>query len=245
MKLRHTIPAVAAVALLCAGAALAGNGRAHGTAFTFRGHVLATPAADATSISISVEGGTRLALKKMLGQGVDQSFAVGSSTEFLSWSDGRPTVVRASDLAAGDWVNVHVRAPRGASLAEIEAQPASLVGDHGPNPGSPALPLYLFRGTIAGVGSGSISVDTRGGNRRAVRLLIGQSSRQSFATGDETIFLLWQGRVPTVISPSQLEPGARVVIRIRAAARSTLAQVETALAVHVGEHEPAITAITS
>lgn len=248
MKIKRTygIALVAlAVALLGAGAALADTGAPRGTVLTFRGHLLAAPAANATSISVSVEGGDHLALKKMLGQSVDQSFAVGASTEFLKWSNGVPTVVHANDLAAGDWVNVNVRAPRDASLAQIEAQAAALVGDHGPNPNPPDQPLYLFRGTIASVGSSSLTVDARGGNARALRLLIGQSQVQTFATGPETIFLLWQGKVPTVIAASQLKTGDRVVVRIRAAAHSTLAQVESTAAVHVGEHEPAVTAVTS
>lgn len=245
MKLRSTIPLALVVALLGAGAALADTGKPRGVAITFRGHLLTQPAANATSIRLSVEGGDRLALKKMLGQPVDQTFAVGAATEFLKWSNGVPTVVHANDLAAGDWVNVHVRAPRDASLAEIEARAAGLVGDHGPNPNPPDQPLYLFRGRIAAVGSGSLTVDTRGGNVRALRLLIGQSTSQTFTTGPETIFLLWQGKVPTVIAASQLKVGDRVVVRIRAAAHSTLAQVEATAAVHVGEHEPAATAVTS
>ena len=238
--------AALALALLCTGAALADTGgKATGTLYRFSGHLLATPAADATSVSISVEGGDRLALQKMLGQSVDQSFAVGAATEFLKWSNGVPTVVHAGDLAAGDWVNVHVRAPRDATLAQIEAQPSGLVGDLGSSPNPPDQPLYLFRGTIASTGATSVTIDTRAGNGRALRLLIGQSAQQTFTTGPETIFLLWQGKVPTVISASQLKAGDRVVVRIRAAARSTLAQVESTPAVHVGEREPAATAVTS
>jgi len=51
--------------------------------------------------------------------------------------------------------------------------------------------------------------------------------------------------VPTVISASDLKAGDRVTVRIRAAARSTLEQVESSAAVHVGEHEPASTTVTS
>jgi hypothetical protein len=127
----------------------------------------------------------------------------------------------------------------------LAALAVALVGDHGPNPSPPDQPLYLFRGTIAAVGSSSLTVDTRGGNARALRLLIGQSASQTFATGPETIFLLWQGKVPTVIAATQLKVGDKVVVRIRAAARSTLAQVEATAAAHVGEHEPAATAVTS
>jgi hypothetical protein len=242
---RLTILAAAlATALLAAGAAL-GAGQARNVQYVFRGHLLAAPPANATSVSLSVEGGNRIGLKAMLGQSVDQSFAVGSATEFLRWSDGVPTVVHAGDLAAGDWVVVRIRAPRGAALSELESRPAGIVADRGPNPGRPDQPLYLFRGRIAVVGSGSVTVDVRGGNRRGLRLLIGQGAQQTFATGPETIFLLWQGKVPTVISAAQLKVGDAVVVRVRAAARSSLAQVEATPAVHVGEHEPKTTTVTS
>ena len=56
---------------------------------------------------------------------------------------------------------------------------------------------------------------------------------------DGTIFLLWQGRVPTVIGPSQLKAGDRITVRIRAPRESSLAQVEATPAAHVGDHEPA------
>ena len=78
-----------------------------------------------------------------------------------------------------------------------------------------------------------------GGDARAMRLLIGQSADQSFAFGDQTIFLLWQGKVPTVISASQLKVGDRIVVRVRADRGSSLAQVESTPAVHIGDREPA------
>src|SRR5438874_2435090 len=138
--------AAASLALLAAGAAQGGGGfRAH---YVFRGHLLATPPANATSISISVEGGNRIALQKMLGQSVDQNFAVGTGTEFLKWSHGIPTVVHANDLTAGDWVVVHVRAPYDASLAQVESRPAGIVADRGTQPNPPSQPLYLFRGRL-------------------------------------------------------------------------------------------------
>jgi hypothetical protein len=67
----------------------------------------------------------------------------------------------------------------------------------------------------------------------------GQPATQAFTVGSSTVYLLWQGRVPTVISLSDLKTGDRVAIHVRAAARSTLAQVEASAAVKVAEHEPA------
>ena len=72
-----------------------------------------------------------------------------------------------------------------------------------------------------------------------MKLLIGSSADQTFSFGGETIFLLWQGKVPTVIDSTKLVVGDRIVIRIRAAKDSTLAQVEATPANHIGDREPA------
>jgi hypothetical protein len=232
---------IALVALVVAGTALAGGPKRGvgplGIHYVFLGQLTAVPTDNA--VSISVAGGNRPALRAMLGQSVDQTFATGPSTEFLKWTKGVPSVVQAGDLAIGDYVRVNVRAPRGASLADLEERPSPLVGDHGTQLYRPTQPLYLFRGRLTATGDSSVTLDVRGGNARAMRLLLGQSSTQSFSTGDGTIFLLWQGKVPTVISLDQLTIGDRVVVRIRAPKGSTLSQVESAPAVHVGDREPA------
>ena len=87
--------------------------------------------------------------------------------------------------------------------------------------------------------NGSVTVDVIGGNHRALRLLIGASGTETFSTGDDTIFLLWQGKVPTVIDALKLVVGDRIVVRIRAAANASLAQVTATAARHVGDREPA------
>lgn len=209
----------------------------HLTRFTFAGRLQAAPTSG--SLSILVEGGSKPALRKMLGQGVIQTFSYDSSTEFLKWSHGVPSIVPATDLAAGDWVRVNVRAVRDATLAEIEAKAPGIVGDHGASPQRPDKLQYVFRGTLAAVGSSTITVDVRAGDRRALRLLIGQPAQQSFAYDPGTIFLLWQGKVPTITSPDKLKLGDRITVRVRAARGASLAQVESTAAAHVGDREPA------
>ncbi len=223
-------------ALVAATAALAGGG--HGQApYSFLGKLTATPANG--GVSITVQGGNTPALRAMLGAPVGQTFAYGTGTEFLKWSKGIPTVVQAGDLAAGDYVWVHVRAARDATLAQIEQQQASIVGDRGTTLWTPDQPLYLFRGTLAAVNSGTVSVHVTGGNHRALELLVGSSSDQSFAFDDGTIFLLWQGKVPSVINASKLVVGDRIVVRIRAPRGASLSQVESTPANHIGDREPA------
>ncbi len=108
----------------------------------------------------------------------------------------------------------------------------------------PSRPLFLYVGTVDGPqANGQIALHVKAGNRHALRTLVGQSSDQTFSYDDGTIFLLWQGKVPTVIDPSQLKAGDRITVRIRAKIRSTLAQIEATPAVHVGDHEPGVSAV--
>jgi len=223
--------ALAGVAAATAGAA------GGGIAYSFLGKLSAAPSGG--HLSITVESGNRPALRTLLGSSVAQTFTYGDKTEFLRWTSGLPKVVQAGELQAGDYVRVNVRAPRGSSLDTIENTAAGLIGDHGTELTRPDQPDYLFRGAVAGVGSSTVSVDVRGGNRRALRLLLGSSRTQTFAVGGSTIYLLWEGKVPTVIDRSDLKVGDKVVIHVRAKAGSTLGQVTATPAAKVAEHEPA------
>jgi hypothetical protein len=238
MHMKLFLAVVAAAAVSAGGALAAGTaGRAEGKiVYSFLGRLTSAP--NDGRISIGVAGGNRPALRAMLGETVAQTFAYGDDTEFLKWSQGVPAVVEPGQLAAGDFVRVHVRAERGATLGQIEQSDAVLVGDRGAELSKPTQPAYVFRGKLTAVGSSSISVDVRGGNRRAMRLLIGEPAAQTFTVGGSTIFIRWQGRVPTVISRADLKVGDAVVVRIRAEAGSSLGEVEAKAAVHVGEHEP-------
>jgi hypothetical protein len=235
MRTKAFIISIAA-ALLCVGAATAGNGPAR-FLFRFEGQLTATPSNG--GVPITVEGGNKAALRAMLGQPVAQTFAYGSNTEFLKWANGVPTVVQAGDLVTGDYVTVNVRAPRDSNLAAIEQQQSGIVGDHGTQLFKANMPLYLFRGTLTSVGSSGVTVHVTGGDARAMRLLIGNSADQTFTFGDTTIFLLWQGKVPTVIDASKLVVGDKIVVRIRADKGASLGTVESTPANHIGDREPA------
>ena len=226
--------AVTALFAVGAASAAAGNGKIH---YAFLGQLTAAPADG--QIAVTIVGGNKPALRAMLGQSAAQTFSYGDSTEFLRWQAGVPSIVTADNLAVGDYVRINLRAARGSSLSDLEGLDSPLVGDHGTELYKPTQPLYLFRGKLTSVGDSSVTLDVAGGNSHALRLLIGQSKSQSFTTGDATIVLLWQGKVPTVISPSQLKVGDRVAVRIRADKGSSLSTVESTAAVHVGDREPA------
>jgi hypothetical protein len=224
--------AALACAVVAATAAAGGKGRL----YQFRGELLN---AGSTSVQLQVEGGNHAALKALIGQSQDQSFALGAGTEILIWSHGTPHVGTIADLRQGDWVQLNIRAKNGSSLSEIEGTPAATVADHGANHGTGGRPLFLYVGTVTGGQSGGhVALHVTGGNWRGLRSMLGQSLDQTFSYDDGTIFLLWQGRVPTVIDPSQLKAGDRITIRVRAPRAATLAQVEAVAANHVGDHEP-------
>jgi hypothetical protein len=225
--------------LLAAGASstFAARGDANAT-YVFNGRLLAD-AGNSPTVYLDVNGGNKIALKKLVGLSDNQNFAVGAGTQYLRWSHGVPTVVAESNLVAGDAVSVHVRAPRSASFAEIAATAAARVADRGPTPGFAHKPLWLFVGSLNGpAANGKISIHVQSGNWLGLRKMLGQPLDESFSYGPRTIFILWRSGVPTLISPSQLRVGDRISVRIRAPRVDTLQQAEQVPATHVGDHEP-------
>jgi hypothetical protein len=206
--------------------------------YVFNGRLLAD-AGSSPTLYLDVKGGNHAALRKMIGKSDDQNFAVDSNTEYLRWSHGVPTVVPESNLAAGDVVSLNVRADRAASLEAIESTAARTVSDRGANPRFSQQPLWLFVGTLdAPAADGKLTLHIQSGNWLSLHAMLGQALDQTFKYDKNTIFVLWQGRVPTLISPSQLKVGDRISVRIRAPRRDSLAQAEQVPANHVGDHEP-------
>jgi hypothetical protein len=232
--------AVAAVGLGATGSIAAGQ---QGTVpFEFRGELAATPPANSPSLLVDVAGGNQRALRLMVGQPAGQSFSVGADTQYLRWVHGVPTVVQQSNLVEGDQLTIRIRAPRAANLSQVEATNANRVADRGPSPGRARKPLWLFQGTLnAPAANNHLSIHVADGNHRALKAMLGQAQDQSFSYGRRTVFIKWVGRVPELISPSQLTVGDRISVRIRARGNSSLGQVEATPANHVGEHEPAST----
>ncbi len=235
MKHRLSL-ALAAAATAAATTVAASAGTAGGHVYEFRGELLA---ASSSSVQIQVEGGTHDALKALIGQSQDQTFSIGSSTEVLVYVHGRPHRGDVADLHQGDNVAVRVRAPHGTSLSTIETTQAATVSDHTTPAQHSTGPLFLYVGTVTGPQpDGHVSLHVTSGNWRALETMLGQPLDQTFTTDDGTIYLLWQGKVPTVIDPSELKAGDRITVRVHTGKSSTLAQVEATPAAHVGDHEP-------
>jgi hypothetical protein len=231
------LTALALAALACTVVAATALGGDNGRLYQFRGDVVSS---SSSSLQISVTGGNHLALKTLIGQSQNESFSLGVKSEVLVWSHGVPHVGSAADLKQGDDVTINVRAKGGSSLADLLATPLAVVADRGaPNAGR-GKPLFLYIGTVAGGQSGGhVSLHITSGNWRGLKTMLSQASvDQTFSYDNGTIFLLWQGRVPTVIDPAQLKAGDRITIRVRAARDATLAQVESTPAAHIGDHEP-------
>jgi len=239
MRKRLFYIAIAALVALTAGASATFAAQRTGElTYVFNGKLLAD-AGSSTSLYVEVKGGSKPALKKLVGESQNQYFAVGPNTQYLRWAHGVPSVVDESNLVAGDIVSVKVRAARNASLAQIESTPAGRVSDRGPTPGRAARPLWLFIGALdAPAAAGKLTIHVQSGNWLALRKMLGQPVDETFSYGPRTVFILWRGGVPTVISPSQLRVGDRISVRIRAPRSDSLQEAEQVPAGHVGDHEP-------
>ena len=93
---------------------------------------LNSPAAGG-KVAIHVQSGNWLALRKMLGQPLDESFSYGNRTIFILWRSGVPSLISPSQLKVGDRISIRIRAPRVDSLQQAELVPATHVGDHEPH----------------------------------------------------------------------------------------------------------------
>ena len=236
MKRSTIVIAVAAMLATLVTATAAFAGESHGKKlFRYVGQVQGT---SGSSVTVAVQNGNHAALRSMLGQGQVQTFATGEKTVFLKWTKGIPAVVGIGDLAVGDNVTVNIRADRKGSLDTVKATPAAAIGDRGQNLNPPKKPLYLFRGTLVSAADGKVTMDVKGGNRHALRSLIGQQAQQRFSTGPETVFLHWAHRIPTLIDAAGLKAGDRIVIRVRADRGSSLVEVEATPARRVADREP-------
>jgi len=235
MRRQLLLASLLALALLTAGTS-AIAARSSNALFIFNGRMMAD-AGNNPTLAVDVNGGNKLALKKLIGQSDDRNFAVDANTQFIRWTHGVPTVVPESNLLAGDRVTVRIRADRRSSIGQLESTPARQVADRGAAGRFPSQPLWLFAGTLdAPVAGGHLTLHIRDGNLRALRAMLGQALDQSFSYDRHTVFVLWHGRVPTVVSPGQLHTGDSVTVRIRAPRSFSLAQVEQVPANHVGDH---------
>src|SRR5262249_33330668 len=121
MKKQFLFGALLAVALLTAGASATYAARSTGNVlYVFNGRMLAD-AGSGSTVAVDVNGGNRVALKKLVGQSDSANFAVDANTQYLRWAHGVPTVVTESNLGAGDKGRGPILADPPAPLAPIAA----------------------------------------------------------------------------------------------------------------------------
>ena len=188
---------------------------------SFLGQLTATPSNG--GVSITVQGGNKAALRAMLG-------AAGHADVRVRHEHRVPEVVaRHPDRRAG-------RRPRRRRL-RLGARPRAARRDARRRSSSrpPASSATTARSSTSPTSRCTSSAARSRRSARARRhgprhrrrppraaAADRQSSDQTFTFGDETIFLLWQGKVPTVIDASKLVVGDRIVVRIRADKGSSL-----------------------
>jgi hypothetical protein len=238
MKRSSIIVAVAAIlATLVATTAAFASGPKDNTLYRYVGQFKGL---NGTSVNVTVQNGNRAALRSLFEQKLDQSFATDEKTVVLRWKDGIPTKTDINGLELNDYVTVNVRSDRNADIGKITTKPAASIGDRGQTLNKPTKPLYLFRGTLVSVADGSsVTIIVKGGNRNALRLMIGsQSATQTFTTGKETVFLHWKNRVPNISVPTTWAAGDRIIVRIRADRGLGLADVLATPAKRVADREP-------
>jgi hypothetical protein len=238
MKRSSIVVAFAAVlATLVATTAAFASGPNGNTLFRYVGQFKGL---DGTSVKLTVQNGNRPALRSLLGQSQEQTFATDNHTVVIRWTHGTPQQVNIANLALNDYVTVNVRADRNSPLGDITGKPAASIADRGQTLNTPDKPLYLFRGTLVSkpTADGKVTINVKGGNRRALRLMIGNGPTQTFSTNEDTVFLHWAHRVPSLTNAAGLDTGDRIVIRIRAVAGLDLAHVEAIAAKRVADREP-------
>lgn len=83
---------------------------------------------------------------------------------------------------------------------------------------------FQFRGTVlADATSDSVTVDVNGGNRRALRALLGVDSAVKFTLDGKTKFTIWNGTTPVRGSVADIDAGDAVRLVIWAPRRSSIA----------------------
>lgn len=202
MKSRHAIAsAVALASLVPVGAALATN--SNGTrSYEFQGPVTAVDVATG-KLTVDIKGGDRDGLRAIIGQPSTQTFTVGPSTTYITWTAGTPAAGSLANIATGQTVRVHVRQVKRAPLATIVATPATRVGVV-VTPLNVAGPRWKFVGNCKAVSGNQITFDVTGGNWLALYKMLGQPLTQTVTIDPtRTVLVNWNG-APTVLTAAQL-----------------------------------------
>src|SRR5947199_5551876 len=85
---------------------------------------------------------------------------------------------------------------------------------------------FSFLGTLTATPSnGGVSINVEGGNKQALRAMLGAPITQTFAYDGSTEFLKWSKGLPAVVQAGDLAAGDHVWVRVRAPRDSSLADL--------------------
>ncbi|MEO9175308.1 MAG: hypothetical protein ABI317_07310 [Gaiellales bacterium] len=257
-RLRGHAPALlgvfAAAALVAAAPAAAATAqhrpghhhpRQPGHVFAVKGTLAAAPGASPTTLSVTVSGGNRPALRALLGNTTQPlTFTVDANTSYIDRSASErgnaPTATIASTLAVGDPVVLRLRASYGTPLATLLTTPTRIVTDLAAAQKVSGR-LFLFAGRAVSVDTTAqtVTIDIHGGNRPALRALLGQPATETFHYDASTLFLSWSHRTPHTFLPAQIQVGDPITLRSRVDFDTPLATLLTTPLWKINDHEPA------
>lgn len=94
---------------------------------------------------------------------------------------------------------------------------------------------FEYKGTVTAVdvAVGKIAMNVEGGNRIALKSLIGQPAAETFTVGPATQYIGWVAGVPGVYNISLVQPGNKVVVKVKAPRNSALSTILAAPAYRV------------
>jgi hypothetical protein len=231
-----TVAAIGAALSIAAVADAATHRAAKIVTFELSGSLASDAGVNATSLTLQTTGGNGRALRAIIGVPQPLVVKVGTRTAYRGIVAGKMVSVASDALKATDPVSVTIRAPQGSKWADLALIAASRVVD---TAGKQSGAVFIFRGTATPGASGAITLHVTDGNYRALKLLLGQSQDETFATDVHTKFVRWNNKKSSVITFGDIKPNDVVTIRIRIAGSSSLADVLARPAALVVDREPA------
>jgi hypothetical protein len=239
---------VAAASLVSVAPASAASAKHHpplygGQLYIFKGTVAAAPAAESSTLQITVTGGNRPALRALIGNTASPlSFTVNGRTSYIAWSASArgngPASTDPTTIKVGDPVHLRIHARHGTPLSQLLLTPVRMVNDFAAAQKVSGR-LFLFHGRAVAVDTTAktITVDIRRGNWFALNALLGQPTLQTFHYDAATLFFAWNKRSPHAFDPASITFGDAITLRTRATFNTPLAALLAAPLYKVNDHE--------
>src|SRR5262249_28090070 len=121
----------------------------HSTKYIFRGVVVSTPVAGATSVTVQVRSGNPAGVTLLGANPTVQTFVLSPGSAAFTWTAAGPAAAPAAvtSMLAGDPVAVTVWGPSKTTLQQLLTQPVTRIDDV-LNSSRPAGRIFIFQGTV-------------------------------------------------------------------------------------------------